>query len=385
MSAVEQIAAALFMPQFCPWPACVEHQVDSRDASRFARHGHYIRKADGRLVPRFRCRSCCRTFSLQSFAFSYYLKRADLSAPIARGLVAGSAHRQIARSVGCHHSTVTRRSQRLGRHSYLLSTLSRHPRTGDEPILVDDFDTYAGSQYFPCTLPTAVGSRSWFVYGFAFARERRRGVMSPAQKRRRAYWERKYGLPPRGSVTDAFRGLIAELPAPKDRLLELVADQDPAIARAVELLGGDRRLRLTAIANPRRGPRGSRRSAAARERDRALFANDQMHRFLRHTEAAHRRETIAFGRSYNGLLERLGLFVVWRNFIQSRSERHPKDGTTAMRVGLADRPWSWERLLACRLQPSRVATPARILSFYRREVSTPALPNETRHSLLNAF
>ncbi|HEV8701161.1 MAG TPA: hypothetical protein VGV60_07820 [Candidatus Polarisedimenticolia bacterium] len=332
-------------------------------------------------MPRFRCLSCGRTFSQQSFAFSYYLKRPELSRPIAAGLVAGSAHRQIARSLGCHHSTVTRRSRRLGRHALLLHQTALQELAVAEPIIVDDFDSFAGSQYFPCTLPTATGSNSWFLYGFAFARERRRGTMSPTQKKRRTSLERLYGRPPHGSVTAAFCSLLRALPPARGRL-RIVADDDPAIRRAASALP---HLHLSAYPNPVRGPKGSRRTLEARQRDRAMFPNDQLHRFLRHSQAAHRRETIAFGRSYNGLVDRLALFVVWRNLVQARSERHPRDGTTAMRLRLTTRPWSWGQVLAERLHVGRIQAGHEVMRHYRRELVIPSLPNEQRHTLVRAF
>ena len=377
---VELVRPQAFVPAFCPWPACVEH------ARRFGTlrclpHGSYRRQCDGRLVPRFRCRSCGRTFSQQSFAFSYYLKRPELSAPIAAGLVAGSAHRQIARTLGCHHSTVTRRSRRLGRHALLLHHTALQELTVSEPVIVDDFDSFAGSQYFPCTLPTATGSNSWFLYGFAFARERRRGSMSPIQQKRRAHLERLHGRPPRGGPTAAFRSLLQALPPAPDRL-NIVADDDPAIRRAADALP---HVRLSVYPNPVRGPKGSRRTPKARQRDQAMFPNDQLHRFLRHSQAAHRRETIAFGRSYNGLVERLALFVVWRNLVQARSERHPRDGTAAMRLRLTNRPWNWRQVLAERLHPVRVQAGEAVMGCYRRELVIPSLPNEQRHVLSRAF
>ena len=344
-------------------------------------HGSYRRRCDGRLVPRFRCPGCRRTFSQQSFAFSYYLKRPELSRPIAAGLVAGSAHRQIARSLGCHHSTVTRRSRRLGRHSLLLHHTALQELALAEPVIVDDFDSFAGSQYFPCTLPTATGSSSWFLYGFAFARERRRGSMSPIQKKRRAHLEELYGRAPRDGVTAAFRSLLGALP-PAGNQLRIVADDDPAIRRAAGALP---HVHLSTYPNPVRGPKGSRRTFKARQRDRAMFPNDQLHRFLRHSEAAHRRETIAFGRSYNGLVERLALFVVWRNLVQARSERHPRDGTTAMWLRLTSRPWGWAQVLAERLHPARVQANQQVMGHYRRGLVIPSLPNEQRHTLLRAF
>jgi transposase-like protein len=374
---VEQIKN--FQPTFCPWPGCIEHD---RCAGTFhhVRHGSY-RRADGSSVPRFRCIACKRTFSQQSFAFSYYLKRAELSVPIAKGLIAGSAHRQIARSLACHHSTVTRRAQRLGRHAHLLHHLALQEVTLHEPVILDDFDTYAGSQYFPCTLPTAVGSGSWFVYGSGFARERRRGHMSPFQRRRRERLERLHGRPEPGTVTRAFRSLIELLPVRCGSPLRLIADND----RAIRIAAQGTRFTLEVHPNPARGPKGSARSPEARRRDEAMFPNDQLHRFLRHSEAAHRRETIAFGRSFNGLVERLALFSVWRNLVQARSERRPRDGTPAMRVGLTGAKWTWQNVVAARLLPSRIRAGEEVMRLYRRALVTPLLRSERRHALKHAF
>jgi FixJ family two-component response regulator len=56
---------------------------------------------------------------------SYYSKRPELLVPIVAGLVGGSAHRQIARTLGCAPSTVTRSAARLGRHAMLLLATAR--------------------------------------------------------------------------------------------------------------------------------------------------------------------------------------------------------------------------------------------------------------------
>jgi hypothetical protein len=59
-------------------------------------------------VTRYKCPTCGQGFSTQTFACTYYLKRPEYLRPIAAGLVAGSAHRQIARSLGCAPSTMER-------------------------------------------------------------------------------------------------------------------------------------------------------------------------------------------------------------------------------------------------------------------------------------
>jgi hypothetical protein len=64
--------------------------------------------------------SCGKTCSQETFSLRYFLKRPELLRPVAAGLVADSSHRQIARLLGCSHSTITRLSTRLGRHALLL-------------------------------------------------------------------------------------------------------------------------------------------------------------------------------------------------------------------------------------------------------------------------
>src|SRR5712671_7146342 len=114
---VESVPAEQFVPSFCPRPDCAQHQI-AVEAFRYGRlRASYTRRCDGRVVPRFRCRACRKGFSQQSFAASYYLKRPELTVPIAQGIVNGAAHRQIARVVGCAPSTVTKRVARLGRHA----------------------------------------------------------------------------------------------------------------------------------------------------------------------------------------------------------------------------------------------------------------------------
>ena len=106
--AIEQIPATRFQPPFCPNPRCKAHHNVQPGGFRFHRHGVYIRKGDGRVVPRFLCLGCGATFSQQTFSTTYYLKVTRLLVPVAAGLLAGSAHRQLARSLHCAPSTVTR-------------------------------------------------------------------------------------------------------------------------------------------------------------------------------------------------------------------------------------------------------------------------------------
>ena len=134
-----------------------------------------------------------------------------------------------------------------------------------------------------------------------------------------------------------------------------------------------------------RGPNGTPRSEAARLRDERLFPVDLLHKIFRHSLAHHRRETIAFGRRLNAIVERMFLAAVWRNFVKKRSERLARSGTPAMRLGLSRERWPWSRVFSRRLFPARICTPHTWAEIYRRAWTSPLSLNNSRHELKRGF
>ena len=116
-----------------------------------------------------------------------------------------------------------------------------------------------------------------------------------------------------------------------------------------------------------------------------MFPSDALHALLRHSVAHHRRETIAFGRRLNALMERFFIAAGWRNFIKRRTERRPDSTTPAMALGLAQEPWTWKRLLGQRLFFMREKLPPAWRQLYVRIWKTPLLGRNTRHDLKLAF
>jgi transposase-like protein len=383
---VEQIPPGEFQPTHCPRPKCAKHHLKPSDSFSYSPAGSYTRKCDGRRVPRFLCHSCKHTFSQQTFACTYFLKRPELLGPVAAGLNAGSAHRQIARTLDCAPSTVTRLSARLGRHTLLLQAQALDQLTGiGEPIVFDHFETFAFSQWDPVGVATTVGDRSWFVYGLDPAPHRRGGHQTTFQHRNRA--RRGIAPPPRGQVARSCGRsldlLTSKLP-PRGKL-QINSDDHPAYTSAIRRHPAARRIEHRIYPNPKRGPKGAPRTALAIERDRAMFAVDVLHMLWRHSSAHHRRETIAFARRANAILERGFLFIAWRNFVKGRSERKPDPSTPAMMLGLTDKPWDWLQVLSRRLFPSRTKMPRGWMRVYRRQWVTPALGHNAEHKLMLAF
>jgi transposase-like protein len=385
---IEFLRVDAFEPEFCPRRGCAAHASDFGGPFRFRREGSYHRVCDDRVVRRYRCLHCNRGFSAQSFSTTYYLKRPELLPGVAEALVAGSAHRQIARTLHCAPNTVTRLAARLGRHAILLqSRLIQEIPYIDEFLVHDDFETFAYSQEQPLGIGTTVGRESWFVYAIQLAPHRRGGRKRRGSRKLRRRGKEMAERDLRRSYTRALRKILALLAdkTPPGQRIVISTDDHPAYPPAMQDWPYSRLFRHRVFPNPHRPYKGAPRSPEARLRDREMFPVDALHALMRHSLAHFRRETIAFGRRHNAVMERAFVFVVWRNLIKGRSERRPDRTTPAMWLGLTDAAWDWRRLLAQRLFPSRLKVPEAWMRIYRRDWITPAVGVNQRHRLRNAF
>lgn len=341
---VDRVRPSRFRPPFCPNPPCPAHVGGT--PPRFHRHGFYRRASDGIREVRLICLLCGTTCTRRTFSFFYRSKRPDLPAPVAAGLVAGSAHRQIARSLRCAKTTVSRIADRLGRHARLFHRLAlAHLEPLEEPVVHDHFETFVSRQDRALAIGTPVGAISWFLLGPDPAPHRGHG-RRPDRKPDRSPPPRERA-PYVASITRSLDLLVPLVPAGSK--LRLVTDGRKDYRLALRSHPARDRFVLEAHPNPERGPKGSPRTPEAIARDRAMGPVDQLHQFVRHSHADHKRETIAFGRKVESVMGRAFLMTVWKNFIKGRSEKRPDRRTPAMLLGLADRPFTWERMLAKRL------------------------------------
>jgi len=253
-----------------------------------------------------------------------------------------------------------------------------------EPFVLDHFETFEFTQDYPFGVATPVGTQSWFVYGLDPAPPARAGRRSTTQQRRLEARPRRSAHGGYAGSTRRVLEMLHRLGTP-GRPVIIRGDGHPAYDRAAAQPPNRQRFVLERYPNPPRGPRGSPRSGEARVRDAAMFPVDLLHKILRHTLAHQRRETIAFGRRLNAVMERLFLAAVWRNFVKRRSERRPDPTTPAMHLRLTETRWDWTRVLTRRLFFHRERLPEPWPSLYHRIWTTPALHSNTQHSLTRAF
>lgn len=263
-------------------------------------------------------------------------------------------------------------AERLGRHAILFHTRCHAQlKTLDEVVVHDHFEAFIGRQDRCLGIGTAVGARSWFVYDVDPAPHRGSG-RRPDRKTDLA----ATSLPNKAyvrSIERTFRRLIPHLSEGQPLSCNVDGRSDYLAAASANDLRS--RVDLRVYPNPVRGPKGSPPTAEARARDRAMHAVDNLHGLIRHTCSDHKRETIAFGRRLESIMGRAHFIAVWKNFIKGRSERKPDRSTPAMKLGLTDTRWQWERLLSRRLFAHRevLSEVARLIYRKRWTRSLPEL------------
>jgi transposase-like protein len=357
------------VPPHCPNPNC-RYFNDLSPEWRYKKKGFYFRLTRPDCIQRFTCLACKRHFSTQTFSTSYWQKRPELSPRILMSVVGGMCNRQMARALDCSPTTIAHQIARLGRHC-LLTQARELTRVGvlDE-IAIDGFETFEWSQYFPFHHNVAVHVGSGYLLGHTDSPLRRKGRMRNVQKTRRAQLEQEFGRASPRAIEDGVRELlqtvIAERPVPIIR-----SDDHRAYPRAIRAMGRNVVHRITS-------------SKRRRDHRNPLWEVNLADLMIRHSTAAHKRETIAFAKRRQASIEKLTIFQVWRNYMKKRWEKGPPE-TPAMLLGLAERPWRLRDLLSQRLFFEKASLTRHCEAYYRREVRTAALAVNRHHQLGYAF
>ena len=323
----------MFTPARCPRTDCRAHHEPA--PGFFVREGFYHPHCRSHPVPRFRCRVCGRGFSRQTFRADRRQKKPSINAACLDLMVACVGLRQAARVLRVARRTVERRFAWLALHAadFQATRLQTAPLTG--PFQLDELESFESNRYQPVTVPVLIDRRSLFIVATAVGPLRRKGRLTPQQRRRRSEHEARHGRRPSESpraVRQVLKVLRALAPPAASVVLE--SDQKPLYGRLGRDLFGTRFAWRTHSASARR------------DRRNPLFPINHTNARLRHFLARLRRRTWCVTKKREWLQSHLQIAALWSNFCRGITNR---TGTTpAQAVGLAKRRYRSEEVLGWR-------------------------------------
>ena len=311
-----------FRPPFCANPHCIHHSEDpSEPYVQYVSWGSYETAAFGK-VPRFRCTSCGKTFSVQTFRVDYWLKRVYDYRDLTERLCSCSSIRAIGRAYHVAGKSIQNRIGRGARQVLDLESRLSSTREPDEDLAADGFESFCVSQYYPNNIHLLVGKRSQFVYESDHVTLRRKGRMTDAQKKLRERLDLLFRPDPRGIEKSFGRIGVSLLSVLSDEgrpSLTLWTDEKREYPRALAASPC-----AAALISDGRLVHKTVPSRAARSQANPLFSVNYLDRELRKDLHEHVRETSCFGRNVNAQMERLTLYLFYHNYLKPHRTAEPR-------------------------------------------------------------
>ena len=285
--------------------------------------------------------------------------------------IGGMANRQIARDLKVSPETVNRHISRLGRHCLLLheKLMEKAPPASD--LVVDGFESFELSQYFPFHHHVAVEKGTDFFIYFTDSELRRKGRMTAYQKKRRRELENSLGRPDPKAI-EKDMGELLEVSLRSVARAVIYSDDHPAYRRPIRDLHCDMEHHVT----PGR---------EHRDKHNKLWEVNLLDLIIRHSSANHKRETIAWSKRRQRSAERLAILLVWRNYMKGRREKVRGSPTPAMLRGMLSNPLNLSSVLEARQFRSRRSLPVRWGDYYDGKVKSRGLSRNREHSLSYAY
>lgn len=118
--------------------------------------GFFRRRCDSKLVQRFRCKACRKTFSNQTFNHSYRQHRPDINSLIRTTLCSKMSLRRIAKGFKINRKTVVRKFKHLAHVARLNQEHRFSKLEAVDLIQMDEMETFEHSKCKPLSIAIAV-------------------------------------------------------------------------------------------------------------------------------------------------------------------------------------------------------------------------------------
>lgn len=214
------------LPPYCPYSDCLGNSASEEAgpvSSRFVRNGRYWRAEDSKLICRYKCLQCKRSFSSARFSACFGQKKRKVNAWVEKLYYSGVSQRRMARLLKLNHKTVERKIVFLGGcaekdNLAFLKELGASEKKIKE-LQFDEMETFERSKCLPLSIPLAVLPGSRKILGFKIAEMPAKGPLAAISRK-------KYGK--RGDErAQMAESLLAELKPLLAPNVLITTDQNP--------------------------------------------------------------------------------------------------------------------------------------------------------------
>jgi transposase-like protein len=322
-----------FVPPRCPNTSCPKHEQPTPGFCR--PRGFYVPKCRPEGVPRFRCSTCRRGFSRQTFRHDYRDHRPDVNTTLFLLLASGVGLRQSARVLEVNPRSVQDKQRKMASMFELLHGNLCPKLPPGRSYLLDEEETYEGASIRPLTMPVLIEKETWFVVATAVGSIRRLAKAGSVRRARQERDEQGTPRPDQSSqcvrqVLDALARKVAE------GSVLLHTDQKASYGTIASSVFGDRLVHETTA------------GTLVRSTHNPLFSINTTLAMTRDNCGRLRRKSWLVTKKAERLQNHLLLFTIYRNYVRRRFNRDQETDTPAKFLGLLPRNLHRQEVLAWR-------------------------------------
>ena len=341
----------MFEPPRCPYRRCPRHADPG--PRFFIRRGSYVARCRPRPIPRFRCRTCGRTFSRQTFRADFRDRKPHLNTRVIESLCSGVGFRQTARVIGMTRNNLEAKARKISRNAdrldrnLLARAAARNAlsnRGGEQKIHFDEFETYETRRNTrPLTIAVLIETETRLLVGRTAAPIRPRGRMTAQRRAAIAAEEARFGpRKDRSRVACRWAFRAAARLRPTASVIVLRTDEKTTYpGLALRAFPG------RAVAHLRTP------SVMHRDELNPLFPINHTEALLRDLVGRVRRESWLVSKLRTYLNLHLGLYAAWRNWVRPRFNRDAE--SPGQLAGFAARRLSRQELVGWRQDWGRLS------------------------------
>ena len=343
------------IPPYCPNSHCRFHL--GTNESFYVKNGWAKTDKSPFFNQRYRCRECKIQFSANTFNLDFRKRLIDHSEKVLHYTLNGMSNNSVSRLLKIAEGTVRNRLKDMAQQA-LFFEKEHSPEKLIENVAYDGFETFTHSQFSPCYINTAVGSRSHFIYHNTFSPLNRKGRMTEDQKEKNQELIKKHGLYPRNSVFKETCYIMEGLSKIGEGRT-LFSDEHKSYFRAHKATGCGLN-HVTISSKQRRDP------------SNPLFPINHLHGLYRHFFSSQHRETIAFQKHEGALLEKMQLMKIYRNFMnpkfvkKNKFDPHAHEWSPGMYLGLTNKILSFEEVFGVRKRETQFKMDQKEKEFIQR-------------------
>jgi len=325
----------MFEPPRCPYRHCREHTEPTPGALR--PWGSYQPKCRAHPVPRFRCTSCERTFSRQTFRMDFRDHRPDLNARLLEFLISGAGLRQSSRILKLSLRCTELKFRKLARHLRRLNLNLQAPLSAKSILQFDEFETFEGTRVVrPLTIAFLIEKETRFLVWAESARipvrsrrskKRKALKLSPEEERRRKADGSRSAIERtlrRGAALTSAAGSV-----------QLETDKKSSYVTLGKEVFGEARLKHSRTS-----------SRLVRDEKNPLFAINQAEAMARDLLGRLRRDSWLASKKRRYLDLALAMYASWRNLVRLRFNKDEE--SAAELLGSLPRRLSIQEILSWR-------------------------------------